>query len=89
MRLRDLRESNDKTQQEIADILHCSQSLYSKYERNEREVPLWVLINLSFLYDTSIDYIVGMTNESAPYRRDSCALKKMKSFEKKISKKRD
>ena len=40
LRIRDLREDNDLTQQEIAAYLHCDQSLYSKYERGERELPL-------------------------------------------------
>ena len=70
MRLRELRRKSKKTQQEIASILHCDQSLYSKYERNEREVPLWILIKLSFLYNTSIDFMVGLTDESNHYPRN-------------------
>lgn len=70
MRLKELRGISGRTQSEIAAILHCDQSLYSKYEREEREVPLWVLINLSFIYGTSIDYMVGLTDESIPYSRN-------------------
>ena len=63
MRIRDMREDNDLTQQKIADILLCDQSLYSKYERGEREIPLSMLIKLAEFYDTSLDYLVGRTND--------------------------
>lgn len=58
-----MREDNDLTQQKIADILLCDQSLYSKYERGEREIPLSMLIKLAEFYDTSLDYLVGRTND--------------------------
>ena len=47
LRIRDMREDKDLTQQKIADILLCDQSLYSKYERGEREIPLALLIKLA------------------------------------------
>ncbi|MGG5331091.1 helix-turn-helix domain-containing protein [Enterococcus sp. AZ163] len=84
MRLKDLRESYDKTQKEIAGILHCDQSLYSKYERNEREVPLWVLTNLSFYYDTSLDYIVGLTDTPDYYPRNKKSMDTKTQFIKEI-----
>ncbi len=59
MRIRDLREDNDLTQQQIADYLMCDQSLYSKYERGEREIPLELVIRLADYYNVSIDYLVG------------------------------
>ncbi|MCL2532220.1 MAG: helix-turn-helix domain-containing protein [Oscillospiraceae bacterium] len=62
LRIRDCREDRDLTQQQIADLLHCDQSLYSKYERGERDVPLHILAQLADYYDTSIDYLVGRTN---------------------------
>ncbi len=62
-RIRDLREDNDYTQQQIADILKCDVSLYSKYERGEREVPVWIIIELAKFYSTSTDYILNMTNK--------------------------
>ena len=68
-RIRDLREDNDYTQQYIAQYLMCDQSLYSKYERNERPIPLALVIKLALLYDVSIDYIVGLTDDPAPYNR--------------------
>lgn len=59
LRIRDMREDNDLTQQQIANILLCDQSLYSKYERGEREIPLHLLIKLADYYNTSLDYFVG------------------------------
>jgi transcriptional regulator with XRE-family HTH domain len=46
----------------------CDQSLYSKYERGERDVPLNIMIKLAKLYKTSIDYLVGLTDNKQPYR---------------------
>ena len=57
-----MREDNDLTQQKIADVLLCDQSLYSKYERGEREIPLALLIKLADYYNTSLDYLVGRTD---------------------------
>ncbi|MBS6444173.1 MAG: helix-turn-helix transcriptional regulator [Ruminococcus sp.] len=45
----------------------CDQSLYSKYERGVREVPIYVIIKLSQLYNTSTDYILGLTDNKEPY----------------------
>ena len=56
-RIRDLREDSDRTQQQVADYLFCDQSLYSKYERGVREVPVAVIVKLAALYNTSTDYI--------------------------------
>jgi len=67
LRLRDLREDKDLTQQFIADMLNCDQSLYSKYERQIREVPLWVVNKLAEYYGTSVDYLIGRTDERSPY----------------------
>ena len=55
------------TQRQVAEYLHCDQSLYSKYERGEREVPLAVVCKLADYYNTSVDYLVGRTDEPAPY----------------------
>lgn len=57
-----MREDNDLTQQKIADVLLCDQSLYSKYERGEREIPLALLIKLADFYGTSLDYLAGRTS---------------------------
>lgn len=58
LRIKDLREDNDLTQKDISKILMCDQSLYSKYERGEREIPLSLLIKLADYYNTSLDYLV-------------------------------
>lgn len=62
LRIRDMREDNDLTQQQISKILLCDQSLYSKYERGERDIPIALLIKLADYYKTSIDYLVGRTD---------------------------
>lgn len=62
LRIKDLREDNDYTQKTISAMLNCDQSLYSKYERGEREIPLHLIIKLADFYNISIDYLVGRTN---------------------------
>ena len=59
LRIRDLREDSDLTQQAVADYLMCDQSLYSKYERGERVLPLELAIKLADLYKVTLDYLVG------------------------------
>ncbi len=68
-RLRDLREDRDMSQQQVADYLGMKQPQYSRYERGLRDVPTDVLIRLAQLYKTSVDYILGLTNDSKPYRK--------------------
>lgn len=67
MRLRDLREDRDITQSQLAKILHIKQNTYSQYENGQRQVPVDILISLSYYYDTSIDYIVGITDTKDSY----------------------
>ncbi len=59
-RIRDLREENDKTQRELAEILHCSQQVYSNYELGQRDIPTDILIKLAKYYGVSTDYILGL-----------------------------
>ena len=61
-RLRDLREDHDKTQQQIADILGTSQTMYARYERGANELPIRHLLTLCNYYSVSADYILGRTN---------------------------
>ena len=68
LRIRDMREEKGMTQQQIAENLNCDQSLYSKYERGEREVPLEIMVNLATLFETRIDYLVRLTDNKQPYR---------------------
>ena len=67
LRIRDLREDNDLKQQQIADFLMCDQSLYSKYERGERILPLEYADKLADFYSVSVDYLIGRTNIKTPY----------------------
>lgn len=68
-RLRDLREDKDLSQQQVADFLDMKQSQYSRYERGLRDVPTDILIRLAALYQISVDYILGITDEKKPYCR--------------------
>ena len=67
MRIKDLREDNDLTQKQLAEYLHIKQNTYSQYENGHRQIPLDILINLARFYDTSIDYILGETNQKKRY----------------------
>ena len=62
-RLRDLREDHDKTQQQIADVLGTSQTMYARYERGANELPLRHLYTLCRFYRVSADYILGLTDK--------------------------
>lgn len=68
-RLKDLREDHDFTQQYIAEYLQMKQPQYSRYERGLRDIPTDVLIRLARLYNTSTDYILGLTNNNKPYKK--------------------
>ena len=68
-RLKELREDRDLTQTQIAKILNMSQTGYSKYETGENDVPTKILIELAKYYNVSVDYILGLTNETRPYQR--------------------
>ena len=61
-RIRDLREDKDLTQKQMADILHCSQQVYSNYELGQRDIPTDILIKLSAFYNVSVDYILGISD---------------------------
>ena len=65
-RLRDLREDHDKTQQQIADILGTSQTMYARYERGANELPLRHLLVLADYYGVSVDYLLGRSDEESP-----------------------
>ena len=63
-RIKDLREDNDKFQKDIAQLLGISQQYYSEYEKGNRTIPINHLITLAKYYNTSSDYIVGLSDES-------------------------
>ena len=58
-RMRDLREDHDKTQKQIAELLNMQLTVYQRYERGERELPLWAAIKLADYYNITLDYLVG------------------------------
>ena len=61
-RIRDLREDRDLKQKHLAEILNCSQQVYSNYELGQRDIPTDILIQLADFYGVSVDYILGLTN---------------------------
>ncbi len=63
-RIKDLREDHDLYQKDVAKLLGISQQYYSEYEKGKRTIPIQHLITLAKFYETSIDYIVGLTNEN-------------------------
>ena len=75
-RLKDLRQDKDMYQKDIAKILDMSQTGYSQYETETNDIPTDILKKLSLFYDTSIDYILGITNEKKPYPRANLPKKK-------------
>jgi transcriptional regulator with XRE-family HTH domain len=69
MRLKDIREDMDITQQQVADFLHVKQNTYSQYENGHRQLPVEMLIRLAIYFHTSADYILGLTDDRHPYTR--------------------
>ena len=69
IRIRNLREDADKTQQEIAEYLGTSQTMYARYERGANEMPIRHLIKLSDYYQVSLDYLCGRTDEKRLYKK--------------------
>lgn len=61
-RLKDLREDSDLTQQQVADYLMCNRQVYARYERGLREIPVSMIVKLADFYKTSVDYILGRTD---------------------------
>lgn len=69
MRLKDIREDRDMKQTELAKMLHIKQNTLSQYENGLREMPFDMLIQTALIFDTSVDYILGLTDEKVPYKR--------------------
>ena len=74
MRLKDLREDADLTQQELADFLHIRQNTYSQYENEQRQIPLKLLISLADYFQVSTDYLLDLTDVKLPYPRKTSRL---------------
>lgn len=68
-KLRDIREDNDLSQTDIAKILNTTQQQYSKYELGIRSIPIEKLDVLATFYNTSVDYLIGRTDERKPYKK--------------------
>lgn len=69
IRIRDIREDKDLTQKQLAQILNCKQQTYARYESGEITIDVYRLETLANFYNTSIDYLLGLTNETKPYPR--------------------
>ncbi len=66
-RIRDLREDADLTQKQMGLILHCSQQAYANYELGQRDIPTAILMELAHFHQTSVDYILGLTDVRESY----------------------
>ena len=69
LRIKDLREDKDMLQKDVAALLNVSQTNYSKYELGKINIPINTLKKLALIFDTSVDYLLGLTNEIKPYPR--------------------
>ena len=67
-RLRDLREDLDLSQTQMAALLGVSQTTYSRYERGAYDVPTDILIKLAKIHKTSVDYLLGLTDNPKPHK---------------------
>lgn len=67
-RIQDLRIDSDLSQKKIGEILHISQRSYTHYETGSRNIPIEMLIRLADYYDTTIDYLVGRTDNKEPIK---------------------
>ena len=67
MRLKDLLEDADMTQQQMADLLHVRQNTYSQYENVQRQIPIASLIVVAMYFQVSTDYLLGLTEIKTPF----------------------
>ena len=68
-RIRELRKEHNLTQREMAELLRISPSAYSRYERGTSDIPLEVICGIADIHHTSLDYIVGLTDQRIPHKR--------------------
>lgn len=66
-RIRELREDKDLYQRDVAAYLRCTQTAYSRYELGARDIPTDILIALARYHGTSVDYLLGLTDDPSPY----------------------
>ena len=69
LRIKDMREDKDMLQKDVAEFLNISQTNYSKYELGKINIPICTLKKMAIFFDTSIDYLLGLTDEIKPYPR--------------------
>lgn len=69
MRLKDIREDKDITQKTLSEYLNIKQNTYSQYETGQRQIPIEILIKLAIYFDTSTDYILGLTDNPEKYQK--------------------
>ena len=69
LRIKDIREDRDLKQKEMADLLNVTQTNYSKYELGKINIPIETLKRMAIILNTSIDYLLGLTDEIKPYPR--------------------
>lgn len=69
LRIKDMREDKDLLQKDLAEFLNISQTNYSKYELGKINIPISTLKKMAIFFDTSIDYLLGLTDEIKPYPR--------------------
>ena len=69
LRIKDMREDKDLLQKDVAEFLNISQTNYSKYELGKINIPISTLKKMAIFFDTSIDYLLGLTDERKPYPR--------------------
>ena len=69
LRIKDMREDKDMLQKDVAEFLNISQTNYSKYELGKINIPISTLKKMAIFFDTSIDYLLGLTDEIKPYPR--------------------
>lgn len=68
-RIRELRQERRLTQRQVAELLQISRSAYSNYERGTSDIPLEVICGIADIHHTSLDYIVGLTDQRIPHKR--------------------
>ena len=69
LKIREIREDKDLTQKQLAQILGTTQQTYSRYEKGEITIDIYSLVKLSEFYNTSVDYLLDLTDEIKPYKR--------------------
>ena len=69
LRIKDMREDKDLLQKDVAEFLNISQTNYSKYELGKINIPISTLKKMAIFFNTSIDYLLGLTDEIKPYPR--------------------